>query len=411
MLSLDVESLFTNVPLDDVLSFLRRKVSEGSVHLPLPTDVFLDLIRLCVDSNSFSFNGKFYSQIFGVAMGSPLSPVLSNLYMEYFESELLPTLPIRPSLWLRYVDDVFALWPHDPALFPNFLSSLNNLAPSINFKVEWEDSSKLPFLDVLVHKSDSRFTFSVYRKPMHSGMYIHFFSYHPQHVKRSVLLSLFLRAFRICDPEFLDSEISHLRQSFSRLGYPSHFINQTLSRAKRSFYSPPPPPSTPPATKPPVLCLPYISSLQNLSNLTRPLDLQLVYRQTNTLRSNLVHTSPPNSNTSGVYSISCSSCPATYIGETGRTLATRLSEHKRCVRLGDTNNALFCHLRDNNHPIDWSSARLLFSAKNPHTRKLVEAAYIHQTNNNMNLSPGFVPVDTFLAPYILRCSSRPPDPT
>ena len=268
MLSLDVESLFTNVPLDDVLSFLRTKVTEGTVQLPLPTDVFLDLIRLCVDSNSFSFHGKFYSQIFGVAMGSPLSPVLANLYMEYFESVLLPTLHVLPSLWIRYVDDVFALWPHYPSLFPDFLSSLNNLAPSINFKVEWENSSKLPFLDVLVHKSDFRFTFSVYRKPMHSGMYIHYFSYHPQHVKKGVLVSLFLRALRICDPQFLDFELTHLRQSFSRLGYPPRFISQALSQAKRSFYSPPPPPTpTPPPPKPPVLCLPYIAPLQNLSQL------------------------------------------------------------------------------------------------------------------------------------------------
>ena len=397
MLSLDVESLFTNVPLDDVLSFLRTKVSEGTVQLPLPTDVFLDLIRLCVDSNSFSFHGKFYSQIFGVAMGSSLSPVLANLYMEYFESVLLPTLPVLPSLWIRYVDDVFALWPHDPSLFPDFLSSLNNLAPSINFKVEWENSSKLPFLDVLVHKSDFRFTFSVYRKPMHSGMYIHYFSYHPQHVKKGVLVSLFLRALRICDPQFLDFELTHLRQSFSRLGYPPRFISQALSQAKRSFYSPPPPPTpTPPPPKPPVLCLPYIAPLQNLSHLTRPLNLQLVFKQTNTLRSNLVHTSPPptsDSNSPGVYSISCSSCPSTYFGETGRSLGTRLAEHKRSVRLGDANNGLFCHLRDHDHPIDWSSAHLIFPSKDSHTRRLVEAAHIHQNDNTMNLTPGFVNVD------------------
>ena len=116
-------ALFTNVPLDDVLNFLQRKFFPEDLRLPLPTDIFLQLIRLCVESNSFSFEGKFYSQTFGVAMGSPLSPVLANLYMEFFESELLPSLPIRPSLWLRYVDDVFALWPHNSASFPGFLEA------------------------------------------------------------------------------------------------------------------------------------------------------------------------------------------------------------------------------------------------------------------------------------------------
>ena len=163
-------------------------------------------------------------------MGSPLSPVLANLYMEYFEVELLPTLSLRPIMWARYVDDIFAIWPHDRAEFPAFLDALNALSPSIKFKVEWETDGVLPFLDANVHRSADRYTFSVYRKPMHSGMYVHFFSYHPLSVKKSVVSSLFLRALRICDPEHLDAELAHLRTSFSRLAYPKHVLD------KRTFY-------------------------------------------------------------------------------------------------------------------------------------------------------------------------------
>ncbi|XP_069186448.1 uncharacterized protein [Procambarus clarkii] len=400
MLSLDVDSLFTNVPLDDVLSFLRQKASESLLPLPLPTDVFLDLIRLCVESNSFSFNGKYYTQTFGVAMGSPLSPVLANFYMEYFETVLLPSIDTRPSLWLRYVDDIFALWPHDLNLFQPFLASLNNLAPSIHFKVEWESNFLLPFLDVHVHSSVSGFSFSVYRKPMHSGMYIHFFSYHPLSVKKSVLVSLFLRALRISDPQFLDSEIAFIYKSFSRLGYPLHFINCAHSQAKRNFFHPKPASNTSST----VLCLPFISELKTFTNTFRPLDIKLAFRQTNTLRSNLVHTAPPASNAAGVYSISYSSCPLQYFGETGRTLNDRLKEHKRSVMSADTNNALFCHVRDSNHPIDWSSSKIIFPASTLHRRCLVESALINNVPN-MNLSPGFVAVDSSLSQYILKCSN------
>ena len=191
-------------------------------------------------------------------MGSPLSPVVANLYMEYFESELLPTLSLRPSMWARYVDDIFAIWPHDRAEFPAFLDALNALSPSIKFKVEWETDGVLPFLDAKVHRSIDRYTFSVYRKPMHSGMYVHFFSYHPLTLKRSVVSSLFLRALRICDLEH-DAELAHLRTSLACLAYPKHVLDQALSQAKRTFYNGP-------RTRPdhqPTLCLPYVEGLQS----------------------------------------------------------------------------------------------------------------------------------------------------
>ena len=45
-------------------------------------------------------------------MGSPLACILANIFMECFESELLSLFPLQPAIWLRYVDDIFIIWPH-----------------------------------------------------------------------------------------------------------------------------------------------------------------------------------------------------------------------------------------------------------------------------------------------------------
>ncbi|XP_037783466.1 uncharacterized protein LOC119579618, partial [Penaeus monodon] len=116
--------------------------------------------------------------------------------MEFFESELLPSISLRSSIWLS--------------------------------------------------------------KPMHNGMYIHFLSYHPLHVKRGVATSLFLRALRICDPQYLDGEIVFLRRSFSKLGYLGHVLDAALSRARRTFFHDSPPKETPHL---PVLSLPYTEEI------------------------------------------------------------------------------------------------------------------------------------------------------
>ncbi len=89
----------------------------------------------------FTANGSFYRQTFGFAMGNPLSPVLSNLYMEYFETRFLPKICNFNLPWYRYVDDILCLWPasQNPHMF---LGLLNNLVPSISFKIEEENDYK-----------------------------------------------------------------------------------------------------------------------------------------------------------------------------------------------------------------------------------------------------------------------------
>ena len=87
LVSLDVESLFTNVSLPIVLSFLRKKFSENNLQLPsgLTIDALIDLIDLCCESTVFSFNDRFYQQTDGRAMGSPLACILANITMEFFK--------------------------------------------------------------------------------------------------------------------------------------------------------------------------------------------------------------------------------------------------------------------------------------------------------------------------------------
>ena len=102
MLSLDVQSLFTQVPFNDVLYFLERKANAGLFTPPIPFNHFRRLIEICVNNCFLEWDGDIYRQTFGVAMGSPFSPVLANLYMEYLETENLPNVAEMPPLWLRY---------------------------------------------------------------------------------------------------------------------------------------------------------------------------------------------------------------------------------------------------------------------------------------------------------------------
>jgi hypothetical protein len=90
-------------------------------------------------------------------MGSPLSRLVANIFMTVFEVEAIDSSPKKPKFWYRYVDDVFAIWPHGQAALKNFLVYLNSRHPNDTLSMELERVRQLAFLDVLVNRRPYKF--------------------------------------------------------------------------------------------------------------------------------------------------------------------------------------------------------------------------------------------------------------
>ena len=167
----DVSNLFGNVNIDKALKVIRARL-EGDPTLKDRTSLtvgqIIELLEFCLRNTYFTFHGKFYKQKFGAAMGSPVSPVVANLFMEDFEITAIQSAPTPPKCWDRYVDDTYTIVKSDKV--DKLHAHINDIEDSISFTKEpaTEDGSA-PFLDTKCipqpnHANGSIHTV-VYRKP------------------------------------------------------------------------------------------------------------------------------------------------------------------------------------------------------------------------------------------------------
>ena len=112
MVSFDVVSLFTNVPVEETTEIILKRIYiyiNKEITTDIPKQEMKELLILCTKNVHFIFNVKTYIQVDGVAMGSPLGPVLGNIFMAELETSVIPNFSNEVKLWRRFVDDTYCL--------------------------------------------------------------------------------------------------------------------------------------------------------------------------------------------------------------------------------------------------------------------------------------------------------------
>ena len=170
------------------------------------------LLEFCLNNTSFIFQGRYHEQTEEAAMGSPLSPIIANLYMEAFEKESISTAPDPPTFWRRFVDDTFVII--QKAKEDSFFNHINSIDNKIQFAKEASRSDgSMPFLDTLVTiNGDGSLNTKVYRKPTHTDLYLQWDSHHSIAAKYSVINTLHHRAKAVSsNNQLLKEEEDHLQ--------------------------------------------------------------------------------------------------------------------------------------------------------------------------------------------------------
>ncbi len=402
--SFDVTNLFGNVKVKRALSVARKRLENDKTlkeRTDMTVDQIMDLLEFCLSNTYFVFHGVYYRQKFGAAMGSPVSPIVANLFMEDFELEAISTAPSPPKCWDRYVDDTYAIVNKDnvDTLHQHINHNMNE--PTIKFTKEpaSEDGS-VPFLDTkCIPQPDGSIRTVVYRKPTHTDLYVQWDSAHPLSAKLSVVSSLFHRASVVCrNEQDLQEEHKHLTTVLQYNGYPKWAITKGQKRCDRRLASTQDISDNSENSGQNSVkskCFVVMDYIKGLSERIREIlkrkGVQVYFKSSNTLRNILV--SPKEKDPKGfkqdiVYHIPCNydSCSASYIGETCRMLEERIKDH-----ITDPNSSIKQHHITTGHPlpsVNDNGVKVIGREVNSFKRKVKEAIFIKTNDPVLNRNVG-----------------------
>ena len=384
--SYDVSALFTSVPIEAATRIIQRKLElDQQLHLRtnMKVDHITSLLEFCLTTTYFQFQASFYEQINGAAMGSPISPIVANLFMEEFEVRAIETAKNPPKLWKRFVDDTCVILSSGSK--EEFFQHINSIDPRIQFTTEEsKPDGSIPFLDCLVtpHTDGSIHT-AVYRKPTHTDMYLHWDSYHHLAAKYSVIITLRHRAKTVCTTkQILEKEEDHLFTALRRCKYPVWAWNRTniqkKQRNKQGTNN----------TMRSHIVVPYMKGLsETCKNICRRYGVEVYFEGSRTIRDHLVH--PKDKDTmlkkSGViYKYSCGrvDCGEEYIGESGRTFGERYREHMRSP------SPIMDHYNNTDHELSLENFTIVGREDNNIARNIKEAIFIKVNDPSLNRNIG-----------------------
>ena len=235
LFSLDVVSLYTNIPtemgLDWIDNFLKDHRPEGTK----PSNrMLVKLLEFVLTCNDFEFNGEFYLQKFGTAIGTKVAPSYANLVVAIFELLYVYKYDKQPLCWHRFIDDIFGIWTLSISELESFVKYLNTRVESLKFTLEYSNTN-LSFLDVMIHKDKHGIiSTDLFRKPTDARNYLHYSSAHPKSCKKGIPYSQLLRVRRICSTrERFETNALEMAKSFIERGYPQDLVEKAMIRASR----------------------------------------------------------------------------------------------------------------------------------------------------------------------------------
>ena len=393
IVSYDVKALFTSVPIKLAIKIIKQLLEDDHElqhRTSMTVQHIICLLEFGLNNTCFIFQSRFHEQTEGAAMGSPLSPIIANLYMEAFEKQAINTALPPPRFWRRFVDDTFVIIKKTQE--DSFFEHINAIDDKIQFTKETSRSDgSMPFLDTIVTiNDDGSLNTKVYRKPTHTDLYLQWDSHHAIAAKYSMINTLHHRARAVCsNKQLLKEEEDHLQKVLTENKYPMWALNrvklktkvtQAQDQCKKNNTNA----KDTSGNKKSYMMLPYVKGLsEGMKNVGKKHGIQTYFKGVNTIKSLLMNPKDKDhiSKKSGIiYRFKCNrvECEDEYIGESSRTFGERFKEHLKAP------SPIYDHYNITGHETSIENFSIVGRKDQNLIRAIKEAIYIRVNNPSLN---------------------------
>lgn len=387
MVSFDVVSLFTNIPIHLAIKNIMDKWQLIKEHTNINKRLFLKILQFCLNENNyFICNNKIYQQSYGMPMGNPLSPTIADIVLDTLLDDATKELQsknIEIKCLTKYVDDLFGIIKKTEEL--TILKTLNTYHNRIKFTIEKEENGQIPYLDINIVNDGNKIITNWYRKSTSSGRMINYNSTQPLQVKINTATNFIKKVIQLSDRRFQKENINIIRNTLRKNNYPTYITNKlidktinkndkpkTTQQKEKNFYSVP--------------YIPRLTETKTLKSIIQEETTTITHKSNKTTRelytNNKTKTEKLKTNNI-VYEIKCrgnerEQCNLVYIGTTKRMLGVRANEHKNDIKKGKDSTALSQHAIKCKHVMDFDNIKILDKEKRTNKRYTLESLRIQQ---------------------------------
>ena len=351
--------------------------------------------------NYFITQEQIYQPDKGIAMGSPISGTIAEIFLQDLErTHITPLIESKQILYYtRYIDDILIIYDTDNTNPDKLTQHANAMHENLQFNPTQESNGCINFLDLTIIRRTTHLEIDIYRKPTTTDTTIHFTSIHPNEHKLAAYRYYIERMLNLpLNPERQEREWTIILHIAQRNGFPLALIqklrHQIKHKTKRTIAHTNTDKNKRWAT------FTYISpQIRKVTNIFKNTNVRIAFRCRNTIakmnKPSKDHDIPPH-NKWGIYQIKCNTCGRSYVGQTSRCLNIRFREHIRYIRYNNPQSAYALHILQNQHEYGQMNSimTLLKPLNNPSLLIPYEQYYIQTLHREGKLIPEQSPGET-----------------